>query len=378
MSGVAIVGGGVAGCAAARALAPDHDVVVVEADQIASGATGRAAGLVAPTVFYDDRPDLAAYLLDAFRELDGTGQFQFTERARLELTTPEDATAAETTADRLASDGFDVRFLTAAAVETEYPAFDVEQFAGAVEHRAGWVDPHTLATTLADEAERLGATVRQGVEVTDVVAEDGAVSGVDTADGRLEAETVVVAGGYRTRDLLGEVVDLPLRPYRTQCVVLSPDEPLGDRFPLGRATSEEVYFRPEHNGDLLVGGASAPIEDPERASQSADESFREHVAAVVPKFLPALRDAAFVDGWAGVDCATPDGRGIVDTPTEGPSGLVVATGFTGLGVMTAPAVGSAVRALVADEDAPFDPDAFALDRFEDRSPGFAFESTFDH
>lgn len=44
---VVIVGAGVVGCATARELAPDHDVVVLDKGQPASGAAGHAAGIVA-------------------------------------------------------------------------------------------------------------------------------------------------------------------------------------------------------------------------------------------------------------------------------------------------------------------------------------------
>ena len=90
--------------------------------------------------------------------------------------------------------------------------------------------------------------------------------------------------------------------------------------------------------------------------------------------LPLLDRAQFVNGWAGIDGATPDTRPVVDAPDEGPAGLVVATGFHGRGVMTAPVAATAVRELVGGEPAPFALSTFALDRFDSRSPDFEFVS----
>lgn len=374
---VVVVGGGVIGSIAARELAPDRDVLVLEADQVAAHATGRSAGIVAPTVFYGDHPELARHANEAFRTFDGTGQFTFTERARVELTAPDQL--AEVKVERLRGEGFPVQFLEPDEIEETYPDVKTDRFAGGIEFAdTGWVDPYSYAVELANDAERLGADVRTGVRVTGINAADGEITGVETEDGTVTADTVVVAAGWRTRELVDEYLDLPLRPYRTQCIVLDPGRDLSERLPVGRATSEELYFRPEHNGDVLFGGFSAPIQRPESASANADEEFRLAVAQKVPDLFYGFEDAEFVNGWAGIDAASPDGSPIVDAPASVPDGLVVATGFTGIGVMTAPIAARAVHAAVTGEDADLPVDIFELDRFENHSSEFEFVSTFDH
>ena len=95
---------------------------------------------------------------------------------------------------------------------------------------------------------------------------------------------VIAAAGWRTPDLLDGVLEIPVRPYRTQCVVLEPSMPLDD-FPMDWVPGRHVYFRPEHNGDLLVGSWSFAEDDPESASTNEDEAFRDHVADLVRSFL---------------------------------------------------------------------------------------------
>lgn len=59
---------------------------------------------------------------------------------------------------------------------------------------------------------------------------------------------------------------------------------------------------------------------------------------------------------------------------DAPEGLVVAAGFYGRGVMTAPVAATAVESLVREMEAPFPPDPFRLDQFESPSQDFEFVS----
>ncbi|UPV75413.1 FAD-binding oxidoreductase [Halorussus limi] len=370
-----IVGGGVVGCAVARELAADRDVLLVERGQIAAGATALAAGEITMSPSYTDESAVADHANEFFREYDGTGEFSFTERPSFELVPPDREGEARRRVERLSDEGVRVAFLNADEAERRHPRFDLSAFAGAVRHEeTGFVDPYTFAVTLAEDAEARGATVATDTEVTGLRTAGGRVAGVETEAGDFDAPLVVVAAGWRTERFLREHVRLPVRPYRTQCVVLDPEAALGAEFPMGWVPGEHVYFRPERNGDLLVGGWSFAEDDPEAASEREDEAFRDHVADLVPSFLREFDRARFVNGWAGVDGATPDTRPIVDAPDDAPEGLVVATGFHGRGVMTAPVAASAVRELVGGAAAPFPLTPFALDRFESRSPDFEFFS----
>jgi glycine/D-amino acid oxidase-like deaminating enzyme len=371
-----VVGAGVAGAHAARALATDHDVRVLERAGVASEATGRSAGLVAPTLFFGEDPDVAHHANAFFRAFDGTDRFELTERDRVDLVTEDGVEEAREAAHQRSDAGFPVDYIDAETVAERYPRLRADRFAGAVEYRdTGWVDPYSYALALVGDAERRGATVATDVTVTGLATADGAVAGVETTDGSVDADHVVVAAGWRTADLLTDHVALPVRPYRTQCVVLEPSSPLPAEFPLARVGSEHLYMRPEHNGDLLVGGGRDLLDAPETASTDVDAAFTRMVAATLPDVVSGFDDAGVVNGWAGVDGGTPDAYPVIDAPGEGPDGLVVATGFNGLGVMLSPVVGPAVRQALGGEDAPYPLAPFALDRFEDRSREFALQST---
>ncbi|MFB6082274.1 MAG: NAD(P)/FAD-dependent oxidoreductase [Halanaeroarchaeum sp.] len=364
---VVIVGAGVIGCAIADTVASERDVLVLDRAGVGMGATGRAAGLVTPTLFYGDRPAAARHANAFFRSIDGATGFEFTERRRYDLVTGGEAAAARERARRRADDGFPVTFLDAAAVEREAPRLLVGDFAGAVRYDdAGWVDPYALATALQRRAVDRGATfvTHETVESVD----EGRVEGTF---GRVEADEVVVAAGWRTPDLLA--TDLPIRAYRTQVVVLEPTDPLDDAFPMGRVGSEHLYFRPEHDGTLVVGGGHELLADPDGASERADESYVESVATTVPDLVRGFEDAGLVNGWAGVDSASPDARPVIDRV----DGMLVATGFNGLGILAAPIAAAVVGDRLGVCGAHgIDPTPYAADRFDPEEP-FAFRSTSD-
>jgi len=373
---IVVVGAGVAGSVAARELAPDNDVALLESRSVAAEATGRSAGLIAPTLFYGDRPAVASHANKFFRDIDGTGQFELTERNRLDLVTDQETDEARETARQRRDAGFPVTYLDAATVRERYPQFRMNDFAGAIEYRdTGWVDPYSYAHALVDTARDRGATVETGTRVTGLVVDGDQIEGVETPDRQISADAVVIAAGWRTRQLVADHVRLPLLPYRTQCITLDPDSPLPEGFPLVRAGDAHLYMRPEHNGDLLVGGGREVLKDPESAGTELDAAFRRTVAQRVPEMLEGFDHAGVVNGWAGVACGTPDAYPIVDAPLEAPDGLVVATGFNGLGVMLSPVVGPLVRAQMTDETAPFSLSPFALSRFEDRTADFPLQST---
>ena len=372
---IIIVGGGVIGCAIARELAPDHDVVIVEQGQIAAEASALAAGEVTMMPSYTDVPEVARHAFRFFQEYDGTGDFEFVECPSLDLVTPDREGEARRRAERLAGEGIDVRFLEAETVAERFPRVDMDEFAGAVEHdETGFVDPYTLSITYMEDAQDRGATIYTDTAVDEVLVEDGAVTGVETDEGTFEAPQVVVATGWRTAEFLADTIELPLRPYRTQIVVLDPGAELDADFPMGWIPGQHVYFRPEQNGDLLVGGWSFAEDDPVGASGQADEEFVDHVAHLLPRFLHDFDRARFVNGWAGIDGATPDTRPIIDMPADAPDGMLVATGFHGRGIMTSPVAATLARSLLTDESCPFPAEEFALGRFESCSPDFEFQS----
>lgn len=362
-SDVVVIGAGIVGCAVARALAPDHRVLVLDRADVAAGATGRAAGLITPAAAYADLPAVARYA-DAFvRAYHRHRGVQFISRASVEPVPAGDAALAKRRVERLAADGAPVSFLDPDAAAAAHPHLDLDGFDGVVRFdRAGYLDPWTYAHALLADAHSYGADLRTGIEVTDLRTADGAIVGVETDLTTFHADAVVVAAGWRTPTLLDDTFDgdVPLQPYRSQCAIVDVAADVRD-CAMGVAPDGR-YFRPTVDGNLLVGGRAETVDDPANADPTVDDDFLADAADLADRLLRTPGSPTAVEGWAGVDVATPDARPIVDAPA-GPTGLLVATGFTGLGVSFAPVAAALVRSLILGEEGlPRGP--FALGRFD--------------
>ncbi len=369
-----VVGGGIVGCAAASELAAGHEVLLLEKNSIASGATGKASGLVSPVYDHQKNLEAAAYATAFFEEFDGTHHVSPEMPGGVFLFGAEERADAEKAAKRARGAGFGAETLSRGELADRYPEpFDTEQFdGGVVFDEVGWVDSHTVATALQKRATERGATIETGVEVTRVLGEER-VTGVRTAQGEIEAPTVVVAAGWRTRDLVADHVEVPVRPFRYQTAELEVDTGLDPSFPVVWEHETLLYWRPTRDGALHVGGRPYFVEEPGTMLQGATDDFKRTIARVIPSYIPSIGDPRLRsdDTCPTGDAATPDAVPILDAPPEAPDGLVVATGMHGFGIMLAPVAGAAVRSLVTDSEAPFSLEPYRLARFDDRGSDFS-------
>jgi glycine/D-amino acid oxidase-like deaminating enzyme len=372
---VVVVGAGVSGLAIARSLAPDHEVVVLDKGGVAADTSSRASGVISLSL--EPFPDeWAAFALDEYRDLDGQGIFSFTERETVRLVPAGNggSYAAQ------APDGGE--FHSGAELRERYSgAFgDLSAYdGGLVYDGTGYLDALDYAMTLKYLAERKGASVFRDHEVTGLRVTDGTIRGVETEYDTIDADHVVYATGWRTRELLADHVELPIRPLRWNAVIVEPDGSSSENWPMGSESSMKVYWRPTRRGNVLVGGNEHLLDDPDGTPMSVEKSFRDLVRKRVLPLLGGVGSGAIrrEDCCPTADCASPDGLPIIDAPEEAPDGLAVVAGLHGRGIMLSPVTGRAVRSLVTGEPAPFPTEGFGLDRFEDRSADFEYRSHWD-
>ncbi|MFO7925984.1 MAG: NAD(P)/FAD-dependent oxidoreductase [Halobacteriota archaeon] len=367
-----IVGSGIAGLSAAYRLAPDHDVLIVDRAGIGEGTSSRASGVMTAPVDYPDQPEWTAHTTDFFRDLDDTGTFAWTDRNYVRGVRPEDHDRAEASA---ATDG--VELVDVGAYDDVF-SDDAPYDRALVWDDCGYCDVDDLLATLHSEARSRGVEFRPDTSVTSVRVTDGVATGVETEYGSVEADTVVMAAGSATRDLLADTLELPIRKFTWNVAYL--DANLDREFPMGGDPHYGVYWRGTDDGHLLVGlehrYESEPPHDGEDVFGDRLDTF---LSEDLQTLLAAVEDHTNVVRYEVcpmADATTPDAKGIIDAPKEGPDDLVVAAGFHGAGVMATGSIGTAVRSLVTGENAPFDLDPFALDRFDTRGTDFEFASLF--
>ena len=318
---VAVVGGGVTGCACAHVLAgAGLRVRLHEAREIASGASGRNGGfaLWGGALPYDTARErlgserarelwrLTERYVDRMAELAGDA-FRRTGSLRLAADRDE-LTLLEAECETLREDGFDVE------LRDDLPEPLAGRYHGAIFHPPdGSLQPARWVRRLAARAAECGADLR----------EHDRVEALDA----LEAEQVVVATDGYTQGLLAEL-DAVVTPTRGQVVVT---EPLDRRlFPCPHyARHGYDYWQQTPDNRLVAGGSrDKTLDEEQTAEESTTEIIQRHLESLVQELTGAA--PRITHRWAGIFGMTEDHLPLVG-PVPGREGVWVACGYSGHG-----------------------------------------------
>jgi glycine/D-amino acid oxidase-like deaminating enzyme len=318
---VAVVGGGVTGCACAHVLAAAGlRVRLHEAREVAGGASGRNGGFAL-------RGGAPAY--DAAREQLGRKEartfWAMTERYLGRLAELAGDAFRPTGSLRLAADRDERALLEAEYEALREDGFDAEwrdhlpeplagRYEGAIFNPGdGSLQPAKWVRRLAARAAEAGADVR----------EHATVSSLDELDA---AHVVLATDGY-TRGLFPEL-DAVIAPTRGQVLVT---EPLTRRlFPCPHyARYGYDYWQQTPDNRLLAGGSRDKTPDLE---QTAEEATTPLLQGHLERFVRELAgySARITHRWAGIFGVTEDRLPLVG-PVPGREGLWVACGYSGHG-----------------------------------------------
>ena len=370
---VVVVGGGIVGLASAYYLAErGSEVVVCEKSSLGAGSTERSAGGIRQQFSTRVNVELSRASVPVWENFETEfGVDIGYRRPGYLFVAREEATAEAFAADvDVQNDcGVPSELLTPEEAREQCPELRAEAFVAATYCPTdGFADPHLALQGFAAGARDAGVDVRTGVAVTDVVRGDGGVAGVETTEGRLDADVVVNAAGPWAREVAAMAgLDLPVAPRRRNVAVVEPETPVPASVPLTVDLDTGAYFRPERDGAALVGGhfsARDPDADPDAFARSPGLDWTaealERAADCAGYFGPGSRVRR---GWSGLYAVTPDHHPIVE---ETVPGFVNAVGFSGHGFQQAPATGRIVAELVCDGE-PSLVDVSGLDaaRFED-------------
>lgn len=355
-----VVGGGIVGanCALQLARAGLTDVVILESEEPASKASGRAAGNL--TIYRHERFGAEASRLgrELYEEFEATYDLTFhRERSYSVAYTDEGANHLRAEAESMTVDS---AFLTADELAERETVFATDDVTAALRmDEAVYTDPKRL--TLAVHAAARDEGAESVIEtVQDLVPGNGSIT-VETSDDRHEAPVVVVAAGAWTKRLLQRAgTDVALQPRTSQIAVLDPPERM--RSPMWAAPDYGVYGRPTPDGRVLFGGGTSTlVDDLEGFHTRARVPFLGQVAERAPQVMPALEDATLHDDWAGRVSATPDRRPHIGE--TGIDGLYVCAGFNGEGISNGAFGARLLVDLVVGRDPLVDPSKFDPARY---------------
>lgn len=367
---VVVVGAGVIGCSVAFQLARmgRRDVVVLEREALpGAGSTSRANGGIRAQFTTEVNVGmslLSMEVLDALAEEIGEPP-AYRKAGYLFLTdSPEKLAAMERAAEFQRGFGVAVELLDAAGVRRRVPWVAGERLAGGTfGARDGFIDPGRLCAFLASAAAHDGVAFRYGREVVGAEERPGGFV-LRTADGSsFEAPVVVIAAGAwsaRVGELLG--VSVPVVPVRRHLFLTGPVRDLPPLIPMTIDADTGVLVRREGERVLV---AFSNADEPPGFDTTCDPEFPLRFAGALESRFPTVA-AAGIDqrrSWAGLYEVTPDHHAIVGE-VPGRPGLLLATGFSGHGVMHAPAAGRCLAEIVVrGRAASVDVSALSLDRF---------------
>jgi len=373
-SEVVIIGGGVVGCAAAYELArAGVRVTVVEQECVAYGGSGRNGGGVRAQWRFRTELPWAMAAIEIFQTLDEElgidSEYRQTGNLILAADEAEMAEHRASVAEQRAA-GLDTCVLSADEVFRLAPALNRRApiVGGRYCPTDGSCNPIAVTYGYAHAAQRLGARFLLHTPVTAITVQGGRVQGVETPDGRVPADLVILAAGPWSVPLARHVgVELPISPHRHHVFVTEPVPPLME--PFGIHLASGAWWRQARSGAMHVGLGQ---DTPATFSQHADPAWLPQAARTILAFLPALARVKVIRCWAGLYDVTPDACHIVDW-APGIDGLLIAAGFSGHGFALGPITGRLLKELLVDGHTSLALEPFAIGRF--RSADFREAAT---
>ncbi len=236
-----------------------------------------------------------------------------------------------------------VEALDADGLRRRFPAFCIsDDYAGLLEHSAGFLYVDDCMRAHADEARKLGAVIRDGEPVVSWRAEGGGVV-VETTGGRYTAGRLVITAGPWAGRMIGDV-GARLTVMRQVVFWLGGDEAAIQKevFPIFIAETPEgaFYGLPALNADGVKVGRhyGAPeLREPSEVSRTISEEDEAPVRQFLRAHLPAA-DGPRRRASVCIYTLTPDRHFLIDIHPRNPQ-VVFAAGFSGHGFKFAPVVG---------------------------------------
>ncbi|HLT11077.1 MAG TPA: FAD-dependent oxidoreductase [Micromonosporaceae bacterium] len=374
---VVVIGGGIIGTSVAYHLAEAgwRDVLLLERDRLTSGTTWHAAGLIVTFGSTSHTStEMRRYTKDLYARLEAeTGLATGLKRVGFIEVAADEGRLEEYR--RVAAFnrycGVDVHEISPGEVKELFPLARTDDIlAGFYVPDDGRANPVDVTMSLAKGARLRGVTIREGVPVTGLMTSRGAVAGVRTPYGDVEAEYVVNCAGMWARQLGEQVgISIPLQAAEHYYLITEPIDGMTDALPVLEDPGSYGYFR-EESGGLMVG-LFEPVCAPWRVEGIPDDfSFGQlspdwdRMAPYLEKAMarvPVSAEAGVRTFFCGPESFTPDLQPIVGEAPE-LRNYFVAAGMNSIGILTGGGIGRAVARWIVDGRPDIDVTGINIDR----------------
>ena len=352
---VVVIGGGVAGCSVAYHLAKFgwKDTVLLERDQLTSGTTWHAAGLVGQLGATATITKLRKYSLNLYKELEKKTELSTGLKQNGAITVASSKERLQELLRQATSAqlfGVNVEVLDKQQIKKLYPVINDDNILGGVYMpEDGQADPVGVTNVLAKAARMEGAQIFEKTPVTKILVKNNKISGVKTSKGVIDCEYVVLATGMWSRQIGEDIgVSVPLYPNEHFYIITEPMKDLPKNLPVLRDYNDCLYLK-EDAGKMLVGifepGAKNAFK--EKGIVPNDFSFGEfpddfdHFEPYLEKSfkrLPILENAGIRKFFSGPESFTPDTQYLLGETAE-VSNLYTCCGFNSIGIASSGGAG---------------------------------------
>ena len=361
---VVIVGAGVVGASIARVLSMYEglDVLIVERmPDVGWGASKANTSVIHPGHEEDPRQHpLRARLCVEGNRLWRRWAEELEIPARwpgelMVFTTPEEEREAMRYVELARLNGVPgVRPVYGAELRALEPAVSEQALGAIYAPTAGTVSPFEAVIAIVENAVENGVRLLAETEVKRVVVEGGAVRGVETSRGFIEADVVVNAAGLHADEVshsAGVEGDFRIRPRRGEYLLYDeavPVKPARILHTTPTPLTKGVYALTTVHGNLLLGPTAEDLPYEAKGSAPTTRQGLEHVLREASKLLRELPPRArLVRTFAGLRPEPPGGEWLIRAYDD-PWGFVNVAGIRSPGLTAAPAIAHYVAGLIAE------------------------------
>jgi len=376
---VVVVGGGVMGCSTLYHLTKQGitDAVLIERNQLTSGATWHSAAQVRALRSSRNLTDMIKYSISLYSSLEEeTGQaVGWINKGSLSIATSEDR-LVHTLRQKALADLFGVRAETVDRDEAAsiWPLMNTEDVIGAVwSPDDGRVSPSDLCAALVKGARSRGARIFENTGVEGIVTKNGQVTALETTQGTIRCDAVALCTGLWSQETAGfGGAPIPVWPCEHFYLLTEPVDGISGNLPTLSDHDSHLYIR-DDSGGLLIG-CFEPLGKPiSPGTIGRDFAFSllpedwEHFEPMMMNAmhrLPPLADAGVKTLLNGPESFTPDGAFLLGETAE-TRGLFLGCGMNSVGVASAGGAGMALAHCIEHGHTPVDLSEVDPKRFPD-------------
>ena len=343
---IVIVGGGIIGCSIAYHLTlfGEKEVVIVEKEDLTSGSTWHAAGLVGQLRASRNVTQMLKYSVELYGKLEAeTGQYTgFEPVGGIRVASSEERyQELQRAATMSKTFGLPMDMLTPEEVVALFPAMIQDGIVGAANLPTdGFAEPSGVTMALVKGARNRGATFYTETRVANISLCNDRTFKVETSKGTITADYFVNCAGnwaYELGQMLG--VNVPVQPMEHQYMLTKPLEGISKGLPTLRDPDNLVYYKEENQGLLMGGYEHKPIvwaydgipQDFGQQLLPANYEQFEQISEPSLRRTPCLENAEIIKLINGPEAFTPDGNPIMGEAPE-VKNYFVAAGFNAFGI----------------------------------------------